>query len=110
MNPENEKLKDLIKQKKELEALIRQLKDESNNLKFGNTVKLTKNEIWHGVYRFKIRKVSTMVDSEEGRYITLIEDTRLDKLYLYLKQIYKDIEECMNKLEFIMEVRNEDND
>lgn len=103
-------LNDLIAKRKELDKQIKQLQYELDHKTYGSTVFLTRNEIWRGVYRLKIKKHSEMVDSESGRNVTLIEDKRLDRLYNYLKVIYRDIEECLNNLEYVMEAHNEDTD
>lgn len=101
-------LNDLIAQRKELDKQIKKLQYELDHKEYGSTVFLTRNEIWRGVYRLKIKKHTEMVESESGRNITLIEDSRLDRIYNYLKVIYRDIEECLIQLEYIMEVHNED--
>ena len=102
--------KELDKQRKELDKQIKQLQYELNHKTYGSTVFLTRDEIWRGIYRLKIKKYSEIVDNESGKNVTLIEDKRLDRLYNYLKVIYKDIEECLNNLEYVMEVRNEATD
>lgn len=106
-------LENLIDARKKIDARIQELKN-AENFKYYGSVRLTKgengrNSYWKNVYRLKIKKYSTMIESESGRYKTIIENPDLDKLYLYLKVVIRDLNKCLKDIELAMEAKkNED--
>lgn len=96
-------LENLIDARKKIDARIKELQN-ADRYKFYNNVRLTKGEggrtpYWKSVYRLKIRKHSDAVEGEHNRFKTIIEDPDLEVVYLYLKQISMNINECLNDME-----------
>lgn len=106
-------LENLIDARKKIDARIKELQN-ADRFKYYGTVRVTKGEggrniYWKNVYRLKIRKHSSMIQSESGRYKTIIEDPDLDKLYLYLKKVINDLNKCIKDIELAKEkIKNED--
>ena len=114
MNPLEEEIQNLKDARKKIDARIKEL-ENSDRYKDYDTVLITKGEggrsaLWKSVYRLKVRKHSSRVESEEGRYKTIIEEPDLEKLRLYLVSIITDLKRCLNDIELTKEVKNENND
>ena len=104
-------LENLIETRKKIDIRIKELQN-ADRYKFYDTVRLTKgeggrNEYWRSIYRLKIKKYSSAIESESGRYKTIIEDDNIDLLYLHLKKIYSDINKCLKDIELAKEAKND---
>lgn len=105
-------LENLIDARKKIDARIKELKN-AENFKYYGVVRLTKGEgerteYWKSIYRLKIKKYSSAIESESGKYKTIIEDNDIDRLYLYLKKVYSDINKCLKDIELAMEAKKND--
>ena len=106
-------LENLIDARKKIDARIKELQN-ADRYKFYNNVHLTKGEggrnaYWKSIYRVKIRKHSDAVESEHNRFKTIIEDPDLEIVYLYLKQISMNINECLKDMEIALEAKKNEN-
>lgn len=106
-------LENLIDARKKIDARIKELQN-ANRYKFYNNVRLTKGEggrtpYYKSIYRLKIRKHSDAVETEHNRFKTIIEDPDLEIVYLYLKQIAMNINDCLNDIEIALRERKNEN-
>lgn len=106
-------LENLIDARKKIDARIKELQN-ANRYKFYNNVRLTKGEggrtpYYKSIYRLKIRKHSDAVETEHNRFKTIIEDPDLEIVYLYLKQIAMNINDCLNDIEITLRERKNEN-
>lgn len=105
-------LENLIDVRKKIDARIKELQN-ADKYKIYGIVRLTKgeggrNEYWKSIYRLKIKKYSSAIESESGKYKTIIEDNDIDRLYFYLKKVYSDINKCLKDIELAMEAKKND--
>lgn len=107
-------LENLIDARKKIDARIKELQN-ADKYKYYDTVRLTKGEggrnaYWRSIYRLKIIKYSSAIQSESGKYKTIIEDNDIEILYLHLKKIYSDINNCLKDIEIAREAKKNDQD
>lgn len=79
----------------------------SNEYKSFETVVLSKgenerNQLWKNVYRIKIKKHSSMIESENGKYRAITEDLDLNRTYLYIKKVSNDLLKCIEYIESVL--------
>lgn len=106
-------LENLIDARKKIDARIKELQN-ADRYKFYNNVHLTKGEggrnpYWKSIYRIKIRKHSSAIESEHNKFRTIIEDPDLEIVYLYLKKISNDINKCLKDMEIALEAKKNEN-
>ena len=106
-------LENLIDARKKIDARIKELQN-ADKYKFYNNVRLTKGEggrnvYWKSIYRVKIRKHSSAIESEHNKFRTIIEDPDLEIVYLYLKKVSKNINECLKDMEIALEAKKNEN-
>ena len=99
---EQEELKNLLDAQKKINARIRQLRQSKKE--FG-TVTIQKhpvnNNLWSSIHQIRIKKMSCIVESEQGRCLTIIESNNMLKSLNYLKKVRKDIDKLITYLEGI---------
>ena len=105
-------LENLIDARKKIDDRIKELQNADKYKNYG-TVRLTKgeggrNEYWRSIYRLKIKKRSCAIESESGKYKSIIEDNDIDRLYLYLKKVIHDLNNCLKDIEIAREVKKND--
>ena len=103
MNELQQELENLKDVRKKIDLRIKQLENADRFKDFG-TVRLTKGdngrtEYWKNVYRVKIKKHSTAIDSENGRYYSISEDNNLQRTYLYIKKVNADLSKLISDME-----------
>lgn len=103
MNELQQELENLKDARKKIDARIKEL-EQSDRYKDYGTVKLVKGDggrsaYWRSVYRIKIKKHSTAVDSENGRNYAITEDTDLKRTYLYIKKVHADLSKLISDME-----------
>ncbi len=106
-------LENLLDARKKIDARIKELQN-ADRYKFYNNVRLTKGEggrtpYWKSIYRLKIRKHSDAIETEHNRFKTIIEDPDLEVVYLYLKQISMNINDCLNDMEIALRRKKNEN-
>ena len=106
-------LENLLEARKKIDARIKELQN-ADRYKFYNNVHLTKGEggrnpYWNSIYRIKIRKHSSAIESEHNKFRTIIEDPDLEIVYLYLKKISNDINKCLKDMEVALEAKKNEN-
>lgn len=100
---EQEELANLIDARNKINSRIKELQHEDSYRSFG-TVVLSKgengrNQLWKNVYRIKIKKHSSMIESENGKYRAITEDPDLNRTYLYIKKVSNDLLKCIEYIE-----------
>ena len=103
MNEWKQELENLKDARKKIDARIKELEHAKSYRSFG-TVRFTKGAngrtaYWKSVYRIQIKKHSTAIDTENGRYYTITEDTDLNRTYLYIKKVYNDLSKLIKDFE-----------
>lgn len=101
-----EELANLIDARNKINARIKELQHEDSYRSFG-TVVLSKgenerNQLWKNVYRIKIKKHSSMIESENGKFRAITEDPDLNRTYLYIKKVSNDLLKCIEYIENVL--------
>ena len=109
MDPESE-LENLLDARRKIDKRIRELKNDKYR-KYGTIIitlgENARNRLWKKVYRVKFLKTSSMIESENESLRTIIEDTDLDKICVYMRQIRKDLDTAIEDTEKRLK-KNED--
>lgn len=105
---ESDEYKQLIEEKRRIEARLKVLKRK--RVEF-NKVKLERQR-WYTygreAYNIKIKKHSGMINSENDRFYTIIEDFNLENTIVVLTEIIDNLDQLLDYL--LEENKNENNE
>lgn len=105
MTKEQQELENLLDARKKINARIKELQNTDHV--FG-TVGLykypncTKNSYWSKVHQIRISKISSELESENGKRITIIENSNMLRSLKYIKKVRADLDDLIAYMETIV--------